>query len=80
MSYSVSDHGARIAAGRLGITVSEYRAHEAAGERWCSWCESWCADWKQQESRRTVGYCPSCWPAYQRSAYARRKQAERRAA
>ncbi len=37
----VSEHGARIAAGRLKITVDEYRRHEADGESWCTACRQW---------------------------------------
>lgn len=38
---SISDHGAKIAAGHLGITVAEYRRHEAAGEHRCRACKLW---------------------------------------
>lgn len=38
---AVSEHGARVAAGRLGITVKAYRQHEAAGEHWCAVHQDW---------------------------------------
>lgn len=68
-------HGARIAAGRIGITTEEYVRRTEAGERWCSYCESWCEDWRK--ALATQSYCPLCWPRYQRSA--KRRRQERRA-
>lgn len=38
---SISEHGAKIAASRLGITVEEYRSHRDNGERWCPDCQDW---------------------------------------
>jgi hypothetical protein len=70
----VSRHGARIAAGRLGITVDEYRAHEAAGERWCSCCGAWRPSWRRADGKRGPAYCPPCWRVYQRELYHRRKR------
>lgn len=29
------------AASRIGITLVEYEAHRAQGERWCSRCKQW---------------------------------------
>lgn len=37
----ISDHGARSAAGRLDITVDEYRQHEDRDEHWCPRCGYW---------------------------------------
>ena len=37
----ISEHGARSAAGRLGITVAEYREHEARDEHYCPRCGYW---------------------------------------
>lgn len=64
----VSEHGAKIAAGRIGITVDEYRRHEAAGERWCSTCASWLP---VGEFPPTARYCRSCKRMYE---YSRRQQ------
>jgi len=41
MPPRVSDHGARVAAGRLGIVVEEYRRRERNGEAWCSGHRRW---------------------------------------
>jgi hypothetical protein len=61
----ISDHGAKIAAGRLGIAVDEYRRHEAAGEHWCPRCESW-VPWEQFRVRKgRDGYCAPCMQSYQ---------------
>lgn len=38
---TVSNHGAKIAAGRLRITVEEYRQHETDGESRCTDCRQW---------------------------------------
>jgi hypothetical protein len=37
----VSDHGAKIAAGRIGCTVEEYRRREASGQAWCTGHKDW---------------------------------------
>lgn len=58
----VSDKGAKIAAGRIGCTVEEYRAHEAAGERWCALGEHWSV-------KRNADRCRPCENAYQRRRY-----------
>lgn len=31
----------RAHAGRLGMTMEEYRGHVAAGEKWCTGCKAW---------------------------------------
>lgn len=55
---AVSDSGAKIAASRLGVTVAEYREHEANGERWCPKCGSW------QPANGRQAYCRPCWADY----------------
>lgn len=63
--FSRSAIGTRIAAARIGVTVAELEAHEAAGERWCPRCRSWRTD---HDSFRSP-YCRPCARAYQRSRY-----------
>lgn len=31
----------KVAAGRVGVTVAEYRRHVGAGEKWCTACKAW---------------------------------------
>ncbi len=62
MLAHASDRGARTAATLLGITVHEYRAHEAIGERWCSRCRSWQPNWRVRGYGQA--YCRICWNAY----------------
>lgn len=38
---AVTERGARIAAGRLRISVEEYRRHTDSGEAWCSTHQDW---------------------------------------
>jgi hypothetical protein len=59
----VSEHGAKIAAGKIGCTVAEYRQHEAAGEHWCPRCESW------RPVNGTQGYCRPCREQYQHARF-----------
>ncbi|HVQ45136.1 MAG TPA: hypothetical protein VMT30_09355 [Candidatus Saccharimonadia bacterium] len=37
----ISEHGAKVAAGKLRITVAAYRQHEANGEAWCTGHQDW---------------------------------------
>lgn len=50
---AVSEHGARIAAGKIGCTVEEYRDREAAGDAWCVGHKDWhrAAEFEKQASR-----------------------------
>jgi hypothetical protein len=38
---SITDHGIRSAAGRIGITVEEYKLHVGRNRKWCSLCQKW---------------------------------------
>jgi hypothetical protein len=77
----ISERGASIAAGRLKITLADYRRHEAAGEAWCSACR----DWHDRaafnpSTTRTTGLVTVCRPRRNqrdRERYARRAGAER---
>lgn len=57
-----SERGVTIAASRLGITIEEYRQHEAAGEAWCPRCESW-------QPGSPNAYCRPCWNEYMRERH-----------
>lgn len=69
----VSEHGAKIAASRLGITVHKYQEHLANDERHCGRCRRWkpIASFSPQKNRSTGahGYCRAC---NQKDADARR--------
>lgn len=49
------------AAARIGITVEEYRAHVAAGRKWCTGCKEWHASTAFRPDRsRTDGLTAGC--------------------
>jgi len=31
----------KVAAGRIGISLDEYQARRAGGEKWCTACRAW---------------------------------------
>ena len=35
------DGAVKMAAGKLGVSVDEYRKRKAAGDRWCWSCKMW---------------------------------------
>jgi len=65
----------RGAAAKIGCGVEEYRAHRAAGEKWCGQCRSWriAADFSANRSNRDglANMCRPCKSAYD-AAYNRR--------
>ena len=60
----MSDHGAKIAASRLGITVNEYRQHEADDEFWCGLGRHWVTrdafHWTSGANKGRGGRCAAC--------------------
>lgn len=81
MPPRVSDHGAKVAAGRLRITVNEYRQHEADGEFWCGLGRHWVArddfHWTSAATRGRSGRCKVCDRADVRRRYHERMAAFR---
>ena len=65
----LSDHGARVAAGLLRMTVEEYRRHETAGEAWCAVEQRWRPrdDFERHGSRKSgvQPYCRACRADYE---------------
>lgn len=72
----LSEHGARVAAGILKISVAEYRAHEAADEHHCAGCHRWKHRSQFPSSAirpRGVGaYCMPCQSDLDAETYRRR--------
>lgn len=69
----ISDIGAKIAAGKLGITVREYRLHEERDEAWCPRCADWLPRTAFHEDRSKArglaGLCRECHRDYDWSYY-----------
>lgn len=57
----------KVAAKRLGVSLDDYQARIAAGEKWCTTCKAWCArkDF-DSDSSRTDGLSATCKPCRQR--------------
>ena len=72
-TIAISDHGARVAAGRIGCTVEEYRQHEADGEFWCGLRKHWVTwddfTWTGRTGNSRSGRCHACDSADQRRRY-----------
>lgn len=69
----VSDHGAKIAASRIGCTVEEYREREAASEFWCGLGQHWVTQdvfhWTGRAGKSRSGRCTDCAKADARQRY-----------
>lgn len=73
----ISDHGVRTAAGKLGVTVAEYREHEAKDEHWCSMCRYWLPRRAFYISRRSPRGCSAICKTHQVAAGQRRGSVRR---